>query len=102
MGFFINEPVSFGLYGITCENAYVTIKANYKHDKQIASVDGVLITTYGVIANYEVFVDKDPEIRPIQTGSVDVSESVPVVDVIGKIYAKIKLAFPGKTFTDDT
>lgn len=101
MGFFINESIMLAPYGVTATNVYVTIKGRYAHNKTNFLVDEVPQIKYQATADYHVLVTNDSTLVPIQTGTAVVVEDVPVVDAIEKIYAKIKLDFPGKTFTDD-
>lgn len=101
MGFIIEEEHTFSPYGITIAGVYVTIKGKYQHSKSRIGIDGDIFTKYHVTADYYVYAENNPDLEPIQTDSVTITEDLPVENCIAKIYTKIKLDFPGKTFTDD-
>ena len=101
MGFTIEEDHTFSPYGITIAGAYVTIKGKYQHHKSIIGIDADIFTKYHITADYYVYAENNPDLEAIQSGSVTVTEDLPVENCIAKLYAKIKLDFPGKTFTDD-
>lgn len=101
MGFFINESITLAPFGFTVTTAYVTIRGRYAHDKTNFIVDNAPELKYHANSAYYVTTMKNSELVPIQTGSVKLTEVIPIADAIDKIYAKIKLDFPGNTFTDD-
>lgn len=106
MGFLV-DSTTVSTLGVTVTDAYVSIRGTFSVIKRHAPspfghphLFGES-NLYSVYATYYVSSANDTELKPLYEGTCILRVDTIPTNPIDDLYAKIKLDFPGKTFTDD-